>query len=103
MLFFILVINYLLIVLFLDSYYAAYFIILILLTFTFYTSKITLKRNFKYLSVVLILITSFGFIYFDNEVFDIYLYFNLDEIYSSIDSEVTYILILLHSLILFGL
>ncbi len=103
MLLFILVINYLLIILFLNSYYAVYFIILILLIYGFFTSKVTLKRNSKYLSVVLILITSFGFIYFDDEVFYLYLYLHLDEIYISIDSKVTYILALLHSLILFGL
>ena len=92
-----------LIILFLNSYYAVYFIILILLVYGFFTYKIILKRDFKYLSVVLILITTFAAIYFDNEIFDIYLYFDLDKIYISIDSKITYILALLHSLILFGL
>jgi len=95
--------NYLLILLFLKSYYAVYFLVLFLAVYLKYIVK--QKRNIyiKYIYIMAILVSTYLFEYFDNDIYDIYLLLDLNEIYTSIGGDITYILALLHSFILFGL
>ncbi len=97
------IINYILILLFLNSYYLIYFIALILLSFLQFKFKFIKNKYMKVLVVLFMFVTVFAFEYFDDNIFDIYLYFNIDAIYRPLSGDIKYILILLHSFILFGL
>lgn len=74
-----------------------------LISYLVYNNKNSLQRSFIVLSILFINITTFLFECFDNEVYYLYLFFDLDKIYTPIGGEIVYILVLLHSLILFGL
>ena len=98
-----LLINYFLIVLFLKSYYLIYFVTLGLVALWVYFIKKRVSKYFTFLTVLVLNISTFLFEYFDDDIYDIYLFFNLNEIYTFVGGETIYILALLHSLILFGL
>ncbi|WP_455757605.1 hypothetical protein [Sulfurimonas sp.] len=65
--------------------------------------KIYRDRYIKLGYFALLMFSTFLFEYFDNAIYDIYLFLDLNEIYTTLSGEVIYILALLHSLILFGL
>lgn len=95
-----LLINYLLLVLFLNEYYEVYFIVLGIVAYGIYLQKQTFKYYF-YTSLIVIIISPFLFEYFDNFIYDIYLYFNINEVYTFVGGEVSYILSFLHSFVFF--
>ena len=80
-----------------------YFIVLGSISCLVYATKNSLNKLFIILSILSVNITTFLFEYFDNDIYYLYLFLDLDEIYTPIGGEIVYILVLLHSLILFGL
>lgn len=60
-------------------------------------------KNIKYIKlyILLIMLSPFLFEYFDNIIYNIYLYFDLDYYYKYVGGEVTYILTILHSFVFF--
>ncbi len=96
-----LLVNYILIVLFLQEYYLGYFFILSIIIYTIYNIQyISSKLNF-YLSLFMMNITPFVLEYFDNSIFYFYLFFDLEKYYIFISNELAYILSFLHSIIFF--
>jgi len=93
--------SYISLSLFLYEYYVAYFITIAILTLFYVKSAwFPLVKNFI-LSLFFILISPFVFEYFDNEIFNIYLFFDLNHFYYFVGGEVAYILSLLHCFIFF--
>lgn len=94
-------INYLLIIFFLKTFYLLYFVTLILVAYSIYAIKFRVAKNSIIFYISLLCISTFLFDYFDEDIFEIYLFLNLDEIYSYVGGVVSYILAILHSFILF--
>ena len=94
-------INYLLIIFFLNSYYLLYFITITLVTYFAYITKFIINRYFTVIYILVIIATPFLFGFFDDSIYEIYLFMHLDKLYSYINSLVAYILVLIHASVFF--
>ena len=92
---FILPINYFLLFCFLYEYYIVYFVSLFF--FFYILEKIQFKQYTFLSSIILFFLSPFLFEYFDDAIFEVYLFFEADRLYHFIGGEVSYILALLHS------
>jgi len=88
----VLILNYFLVILFLKGYYLSYFFLLLLSALFVYKTNI-IRGYLRYICL--------GMFFFDDEIFDLYLYFNLDRFYIYTGGIVSYILAILHSIIFF--
>lgn len=95
--------NYILTILFLKSFYLLYFAIVF--TFIYFAYKAKYKNNIYHtlVNILIILLTPFLFELFDEFVYELYLYFDLDSIYISVGSLVTYILSAIHAIVFFSI
>jgi len=98
---FLIVVNYLLIIFFLNAYYLFYFAVV------FFVSYLLYKIGFggiKYLFLIylfLFSLSSFLVEHFDVYLFDMYLFFDLEKFYTFVGGGIIYILSVLHSIIFF--
>ena len=90
-------VNYLLVILFLREYYLVYFVLLVMAIIILNIFTLFHKKLFLLSTVLFVLI----FFSFENEVFEIYLYCNINNIYTDINSFITPVLIFLHLFIFF--
>jgi len=101
MFFLIIILSYILLSLFLYEYYIGYFMLMAILLFLYMKSNWFLWIKDLLLALVLIFLSPFLFEYFDHEIFETYLFFDLNYFYYFVGGEVTYILSLLHCFIFF--
>ena len=87
--------HILLIYLFLKSYYITYFIFLVFYIFGVFKFKKKISF-FKYHPIFL---ATYMCGYFDEKIFDFYMFFDLEEFYIFIGGSIAYILTFLHSII----
>lgn len=87
------IVNYILMILFIKEYYIFYFLALFISTYF-------VKLN-PYVTVIIIFISVFTFQYFDDSIYYLYLYFDVNELYTFVGGEVMYILSLLHVFVFF--
>ncbi len=93
--------HYLLMVLFLREYYLFYFFILLFIFYMESTKQyISSKGNFIVI-MILFALTPFLLEYFDTSIYYMYLFLNLENFYTPIDTQVSYILSFLHSIVFF--
>ncbi len=98
-LFLVLFINYILIISFLESHYFIYFFMLTLILYALY--KIEIKKVMFSVCLFFILVSPFLFQFFDNYIFESYLFFDLESFYTFVGGEVSYILAPLHAFLFF--
>lgn len=97
----ILISNYVLIILFLKSFYFLYFTTIFIIAYFLYKFKYKKNIYFMLIYILIILLTPFLFEIFDEFIYDIYLYLNIDFIYISINNLVTYILSVIHAIVFY--
>ncbi len=93
--------NYLLIVLFLNQYYLCYFLVVTIFFYTLHRMRYRVKRYDLGLYVFLFFGSILLVEYFDIYIFDIYLFLDLENIYTFVGGLIAYILSVLHSFIFF--
>lgn len=71
------------------------------MTCSVYVVKVRVAKKILIIYILLLYISTFLFDCFDEDIFEIYLFLNLDAIYSYVGGTVAYILAILHSFILF--
>jgi len=98
---FLTLINYILILLFLNSYYLLYFCILFLVTLYIGIVRFQIAKNVFFISLLLFIVSDFLIEYFDTSVFNLYLFFDLEKIYTFAGGGIVYILSVLHIIVLF--
>ncbi len=98
---FLVIINYILIIVFLNLLYLIYFILLFFLCCLIYKSSFSVEKNILFIYLFLFIISVFLTEYFDLYIFDIYLFLDLEKFYTYIGGSIAYILAILHSIIFF--
>lgn len=93
------ILNYWMISLFINGHYFAYFIFLAISL----SASIHFAGNLSVVTPFAILLSSFFYNYFDDAVFDLYLYFNLESLYFYFGGIVAIILVFTHAIFLFVL
>ncbi|MFA6137752.1 MAG: hypothetical protein WC667_06665 [Sulfurimonas sp.] len=93
--------NYSLILIFSFSAYTLYFLILFGVIYFIYYQDINFTKKAVLVGSVLILSTTIIFRYLDGVVYKIYLYFDFSDGQNYVNSEILFVLTLLHTLILF--
>ena len=94
------ILNYFLVILFLKGYYLSYFFLLLLSALFVYKTNI-IRGYLRYICLSMFLVSVVIFEYFDDEIFDFYLYFNLDRFYIYMGGTISYVLAFLHSIFFF--
>ena len=92
--------QYVLVVLFLEEFYSLYFFTLFTALFIYDRFSFENTTNLS-LGISTLFVTTLLVIFFDDELFDLYLYFDLEHFYIAVNGKVSYILTLLHSIVLF--
>jgi hypothetical protein len=98
---FLTLINYILILLFLNSYYLLYFCILFFLSLYIGRVRFQIAKSVFFISLLLFIVSDFLIEYFDTSVFNLYLFFDLERIYTFAGGGIVYILSVLHIIVLF--
>jgi hypothetical protein len=101
MIFLIVPLQYYLLSLFTYEHYLSYFISLSILIYYQYKQRNIFHKKVLYLSLLSIIFSVFLFTYFDNEIFNIYLFLGLEGFYYYLGGEVIYIISLLHAIVFF--
>ena len=98
---FLTLINYILILLFLNSYYLLYFCILFFLSLYIGRVRFQIAKSVFFISLLLFIVSDFLIEYFDTSVFNLYLFFDLERIYTFAGGGIVYILSVLHIIVFF--
>jgi hypothetical protein len=98
---FLTLINYILILLFLNSYYLLYFCILFLVSLYIGRVRFQIAKSVFFISLLLFIVSDFLIEYFDTSVFNLYLFLDLERIYTFAGGGIVYILSVLHIIVLF--
>lgn len=93
--------SYISLSLFLYEYYVVYFITIVILTLFYVKSAWLPSRKSFIFALFSILISPFLFEYFDDTIFEIALFFDLNHLYYFVGGEVAYVLSALHCFIFF--
>jgi hypothetical protein len=94
-------VNYFLILIFINSLYGSYFLLLVGCLYIYHINKIDVTKNMMIISIFLLLMTPLLIFYFDDEIYELYLFFNLDGYYVFIVDKVAIFLTILHSFIFY--
>ncbi len=86
-------VNYVLLILFSKEYYIVYFLILFFTTY--------MMKSKPTLVIPIILMSPFIFEYFDDFIFSLYLYVDMNAFYTFIGGDIIYLLSILHSFVFF--
>ena len=95
------VLNYILILLFLKSFYTIYFIFLIFLIYFIKISKVKIGRSIVFVYPIIIMTLPFVVDILDDYIYELYLLMDIDMLYTYIGTQVAYYLALLHALVFF--
>ena len=93
--------HYFLLKLFLQEHYLFYFLGIVLYIYLILKSLFLTHQKNLYILLLSVFLFSLLFEFFDNEIFDLYLYTDMEKYYSFVGGEVGYILTLLHCIMIF--